>query len=295
MLRFWIICSLTIGLSVSSVCRADDSYLVADKQLIPVPSIGRFDPTSVPILIYKPEGSGPFPVILFSHGRSGDADVRAALTTPILRGHVGYWLKKGFAVAALIRPGYGLDGGADRENSGAQADLGQCTKAGYLKPSIMAGVAALKAGHDWLLKQPWVRKETIVLEGQSVGGLLTVVYASENPEGVIGYINFSGGASGFPAQHTGHSCSEDQLRDAFEEAGKLTHVPNLWLYAQNDQYWGPESPKRWHELFAKAGTSKTTFVLTASIEGRDGHLLLNYGGKLWSEPTNAFIQSLGIQ
>jgi len=58
------------------------------------------------VLSYRPEGKGPFPIVLYSHGR-GTREQRLALENPVPLDHVRYWIKKGFAVVAPIRIGYG--------------------------------------------------------------------------------------------------------------------------------------------------------------------------------------------
>ncbi|AVS60433.1 dipeptidyl aminopeptidase, partial [Paracidovorax avenae] len=65
--------------------------------------------------VFRPGGPGPFPLVIFSHGRSADPAARAALQYPVPLGHVAYWLRQGVAVVAPIRPGYGATGGPDRE------------------------------------------------------------------------------------------------------------------------------------------------------------------------------------
>ena len=40
--------------------------------------------------VYKPTGPGPFPTLIFSHGRAADRLDRANLKTPIPKGHVRY-------------------------------------------------------------------------------------------------------------------------------------------------------------------------------------------------------------
>src|SRR3990170_4034859 len=47
---------------------------------------------------YKPQGAGPFPAVVFSHGRAADREVRATLKYPVLVGHGNFWLRKGFAL-----------------------------------------------------------------------------------------------------------------------------------------------------------------------------------------------------
>ena len=71
--------------------------------------------------------------------------------------------------------------------------------------------------------------------------------------------------------------------------GKTTKVPNIWLYAENDMYWGGESPKMWHKDFALGG-SATDLVSAGSVPNADGHLLMYRGGAMWSTPLNAWLK-----
>ena len=64
-------------------------------------------PTRMHTQVFKPAGPGPFKVLLYAHGRPGYASQRALLKRPIHARHVQYWLAKGYAVVAPIRPGYG--------------------------------------------------------------------------------------------------------------------------------------------------------------------------------------------
>jgi dienelactone hydrolase len=155
-------------------------------------------------------------------------------------------------------------------------------------------VLAIKTAHDWVRAQAWAKKDAILLEGQSVGGLLTIVYGSTNPDGIRGFINFSGGAAGYPADRIGHSCSENQIREAATLAGKTNKTPSLWLYAENDGFWGSTAPEQWHTAFSQRSQVNSAFVLTPPIEGRDGHFLLNYGGKYWGTPVDNFLKSLSL-
>ena len=283
-----------LGFGLGNLARATDVSPHIDS--ISVPAIDQFSQIAMPVHVFKPEGRAPFTVVLFSHGRAASAADRAAFSTPVTNGHVNFWLRKGFAVVAPIRPGYGPNGGIDRESSGSKVNsvTHQCKDEGDLAPSLRRGVQALKSAHDWVRQQPWAKRDSIILEGQSVGGLLTVVYGSENPSGVIGFINFSGGAAGYPAEKIGRSCSENQLSRAYELAGQKNRTPNLWLYAENDGFWGPDAPRRWHYGFSRANPNQTTFILTPPLDGKDGHFLLNYGGKHWGGPVNAFVKSLNV-
>jgi dienelactone hydrolase len=243
---------------------------------------------------YKPSGDGPFPVVVFSHGRAADLVDRQNLKFPVAVVHGNFWLRKGFAVIAPVRPGYGQSEGADREGSGSRFRAGKCTsEPDFLYVANTAGKAVL-ATMEWVKAQPWADKERILLVGASVGGLTSAGVAAQGAAGVIGYINFVGGSGGSPRESPGKSCKPENLTKVFAEFGKTTRVPSLWLYAENDLYWGPEAPKEWHLAFS-AGGSKTKFVMTPPVPGTDdGHRLLAVGGRLWAPHVNAFVRELGF-
>lgn len=243
--------------------------------------------------VYKPAGAGPFPVLIFSHGRSAQRAERAALEHPILKGHVKYWLGKGFAIVAPIRVGYGPTGGPDRENSGAHfTRTGLCDGRPDFRHVANAASQDLLATVRWVREQTWADKERIVLEGRSAGGFATVATAAAHPPGVIGYINFSGGTGGAPEIAPGHSCDPQQMKEVMAEFGKTTTIPGIWLYAQNDLYWGPDMPREWFDAFASSG-APAQFVDAGVLPGHDGHMLLTYGHKMWSVPVDRFLKQFG--
>ncbi|WP_406855412.1 hypothetical protein ABEG18_23210 [Alsobacter sp. KACC 23698] len=244
--------------------------------------------------LFLPPGGGQRPVVIFSHGRATKAEGRAALRNPIPLGHAGYWLGKGFAVVAPIRPGYGATGGPDRESSGARWDeQGRCLGAPHAMRAANTAADAVEEALAWVRAQGWARRDRILLVGQSVGGLASVVLGGRNPPGVIGVVNFSGGTGGDPVRHPGQSCGVEDVAQAFAAAGRSSHGPSLWLYAVNDQYWGAEAPALWSKRFAEAG-GRVRFVMTGPVPDPDGHNLMRRGGRLWSEHVNPFVRTLGL-
>ena len=243
--------------------------------------------------VFKPAGAGPFPVLLFSHGRAGTNAERAKLTRPIPADQARFWLGKGYAVVAPIRVGYGATGGPDAEVNGAKFDNeGRCLSRPDFRGAAEAARKPVAAALEWVRAQPWADAHRVILEGQSVGGLATVAAAARKPDGVLAYINFAGGAGGSPERSPGHGCDPDQLAALYTEFGATTAIPNVWIYAENDQYWGADAPKAWHAGFAKGG-SKTTFVQAPPVSDGDGHGLSRHAPRLWSRYLNEFLDSLG--
>jgi dienelactone hydrolase len=251
--------------------------------------------------VFKPtdKGPGPYPVLVFSHGRAGTPVERAQLKHPVAFGHVRYWNNKGYAVVAAVRPGYGDTGGADREGSGARYDAnGQCQSQPDHANTASVASSGVKAVVEWVRQQPWAKADRILIEGQSVGGLATVAACAQNLPGVIGCINFAGGAGGNPSLAPGRMCAPANMTTLMAELGKTVRAPSIWFYADNDLYWGAEPPKQWHAAYSQAaqanGGPAVEAVFTPPLPDADGHRLLLVGGPLWSQPLNAWLRKHGF-
>jgi len=260
---------------------------------ISVPGAGAFgSAATMTAQVYRPPGDGPFPVVLFSHGRAPDAVDRAHSKAGLNRSQLRFWLARGDAVVAPLRPGYGASGGPDAENSGSHFNgFGQCTTTPDYRKVAAAAVRSVDATLAWLHTQPWADVHHVLLVGQSMGGLTTVAAGARPEPGVVGYINFAGGAGGNPTSSPGHSCDPGQLTEVYGEFGRTTTIPNLWVYALNDQYFGPEAPVAWHASFARGG-SKTTFVHAPALADGDGHGLSRHAQRLWAPYVDAFLATI---
>ncbi|MDK9695671.1 MAG: hypothetical protein OEL76_04710 [Siculibacillus sp.] len=293
----WCVAAASIVMSVASTAGAGAS---AEEPPVPtaveiaVPAIEGLPAVTMAAELFVPGGAGPFPVVVYSHGRATKPADRNGLRSAIPRGHARYWMRKGFAVVAPVRPGYGATGGPDRERSGARLEPdGACGGALRVTSAGEVSATAVRAAVDWARRQPWALADRVLLVGTSAGGVATVVAASHAPLGVVGFVNFSGGVAGFPDKRPGASCGEAALAALFRRVGPGVAVPNLWLYAENDRYWGSEAPRRWHGAFA-AGGSPTRFVMTGPVPNEDGHRLMLRGGRLWSVHVDDFVAGLGF-
>ena len=273
----------------------DAADIAFDVVHMPVKGAGAFGTDARMIAsVFRPDAGGPFPVVVYSHGRAGTPLERSRTKTPELRGHIRYWLRKGFAVIAPVRPGYGDTGGADREVSGVHYDVfGNCWGRPDFDRSAAAATDAVAAALTWLRRQPWADATRTVLVGASMGGLASIATAATRPAGVVAYINFSGGTGGDGKRAPEHSCGSAAMEALMAVYGESTRMPNLWLYAENDRYWGSEWPRAWHRAYASGG-SPTRFVMTEPVPDGDGHQLLARGGGLWTEHVDRFLTDLGF-
>jgi len=259
---------------------------------------------TIPVHVFKPPQTQTeatkesWPVVIFSHGRSGSATSRAAQKNPVNFDIVRYWHTRGYAVVAAIRPGYGDNTPEDPEDHGARWSGNACSGRADFSKTANAASYAIKAVHSWLLTQSWADKNHLLLVGQSVGGLATVAACGQNWPGVIGCINFAGGAGGNPDVSPGKSCRPDRLSEVLSNSAKTTVVPGLWLYSANDKFWGEEPPKVWFKAYTDtanaAGKTATVEFFAAPAVGENGHSLQSMGGRFWVPVVNEWLDKNGF-
>ena len=243
----------------------------------------REETRKVVITQYKPDGDGPFPIVIINHGRS--------TTDRANPGHFSYapqanfFLQRGFAVFVPTRIGYGQMGtDFDPENSGS------CNNRNYAVTSEAASTEIL-ATLDYARQLPYADPNKAIIAGESVGGYATTASAAKNPPGLIAAINFAGGAGGDPATHPGVPCQGERLEQMYARFGATTKVPMLWLYAENDLFFNPAYSQAWHAAFVKAG-GKAEFHLVPPFE-KNGHRLFVHGIQVWSPIVGEFLDRLG--
>ena len=254
---------------------------------------GETVPMVVTWFLPRDAAAGPVPVVVFSHGRDVSAGVRAQLAVGVSRAQLLFWLARGVAVVAPVRPGYGASGGADIEEDHIRVDpSGHCIGHAEFRHTADAAARAIDATLQWLQTQTWADAHEVMLAGQSVGGLATVAAGAGAAPGVVGYVNFAGGSGGNARRSPGLSCDPDQLEALYADYGRATTVPNLWVYALDDEFWGARSPRDWHAAFARGG-SPSTFVQEPAVADGRGHALSSHDFALWAPAVDAFLAQLG--
>lgn len=234
-----------------------------------------------------PQGEGPFPLVLLSHGSNADAAARRRFTPLGYWNTARYFLNRGFAVLYVLRPSYG-----DSEGPYLEANAPQCEQADYGPGfAAMADVIAAALAHAKGL--PQVDLSRIVLVGHSAGGAATVAAAARRLAGVVGYVNFAGGKGG--GEHTPYApCRADNVERLFAGYAKTTDLPALWVYAPNDLYFGRDVGPRWHAAYQAAGGRAQLVVTEPAPDDKAGHHIVQQHLSLWIAPVDAWLRSLGF-
>ena len=154
-------------------------------------------------------------------------------------------------------------------------------------------VAQTLAVLEAVRNRPDAAKDRAVIVGQSYGGATAVATAAQNPPGVVGAINFAGGSGGNPATQPQQPCAPHLLERLYRGYGETARVPMLWLYTENDMYFGPTYPRAWHAAFVAAG-GKAGFVQFPP-HGDDGHSLFTRFPSVWQPRVAEFLDGLGFR
>ncbi len=235
-------------------------------------------------LFHESTSPQPRPLLVLNHGRSYKAADRARLS-PRDYADAARWLTGfGFLVAVPVRVGYGRTGGEDVEDSGP------CKNKNY-PPVYLASAVQTLAVLEALRKRPEAAQDRALVMGQSFGGTTAIAVAALNPPGVQGAINFAGGGGGNPELMPQNPCGQPALRRLFAGYGKTARMPSLWVYSENDQYFGPKLPRDWFEAFEAAGGTGE-YALFPPL-GSNGHSLFSRGPDLWHPRVREFLLALG--
>jgi dienelactone hydrolase len=240
----------------------------------------------MPITLYRPQGPGPFPLLVLSHGRAGSSEQRAKPGIVRFESQARFFVRKGFMVLVPTRIGYGETGqGFDPEDSGTRKSRDYQWTLGAAATEILAAAAYGRT-------LPGADGNRVVLVGQSVGGMATVAAAAQNPPGVVAAINFAGGSGGDPDRHPGVPTDGGQLKRIFEALGKTARVPMLWVYTENDRYFAPEYSQAWAKAFGASGGQVEYRLLPPFRD--NGHELFAKGSDIWMPLVDAYLDRIGF-
>lgn len=239
---------------------------------------------SITLTIVRDDQRTSSPLLVINHGRAGTAEARARYGRARYAENARYFVARGYAVFMPTRVGYGVTGGPDVENSGP------CARRNF-GPGLAAAAVQTQRVIDYARSLPYVAANGGVLIGQSYGGAATVASSARQIEGIVAAVNFSGGAGGDPETHPAEPCSEPALRKLYGQYGASARIPTLWLYSENDLYWGKDYPRAWADAYRSAG-GKAEFVQLPA-HGKDGHGSFTSNPAGWRPHVERFLRAAG--
>src|ERR1700761_5813839 len=255
----------------------DDGYLPVVRMSeeiirIPVDADGKI---TLETTVYKPEGPGPFPMVVFNHGKiHGDPRTQTRSAPVSFAREV---VRRGYVVVAPNRQGF-ADSGGTYVQDGCDVTSNGLSQAADVSTTI-----------DYMSKQSYVDAQHIVVAGTSHGGLATIAYGTDAAPGVRALINFSGGLRQ-------DACNDWQgnLTRAFGAYGEKTQVPSLWMYGDNDSVWSASLVSSMYAAYGSHGASAK--MVDFGNYKNDAHRLVGDrdGVRVWWPAVEAFLAQVGM-
>lgn len=241
------------------------------------------------LLISKPRGIGPFPVVIFNHGSTGRGDKPELFRRSWFSATISkYFTDKGWMVIFPQRRGRGGSDGLYDEGFETDRSRYSCLIDLSLSGAKRA-FADLDAVVEHVQLRPDVLSKKMLIGGQSRGGILAIAYAGAHPDIFLGAINFVGG-------WIGEKCSNAKtINGTIFKQGSPFKQPTLWLYGERDPYYSLSHSKSNFDAFVGAGGNgsfKSYSIPGSWIPGNmNGHDVILYPD-LWSGLLDSYVDAL---
>ena len=243
-------------------------------------------PVALHAMVWRPQGSGPFPAILLNHGsgrsreqleRLGPYERNAETLGPVFSRH-------GYVFLYLFRHGVGpsSDQGANAFDlmNRESAEHGQETR-NTLQLRLLENreMDDALSGLKFLRSLPYVDARKIALVGHSFGGSLTVLLAEREPN-LRAVVIFSGAGYSFDGSPA--------LRARLFTAIDRIATPVFFIHAENDYSLssGRVLDAR-REQIGKPHRLKIYPSIGKTVD--DGHDFIHLGVKIWEADVFAFL------
>lgn len=250
---------------------------------VPTPFVEGSAPVTLEMVIYRPEGAGPFPTVVFNHGSTGIGNNPALFKDTWAPERLARWFtQRGWLVAFPQRRGRGQSDGLYDEGFTPKREHYSCDPVLSLAGFDHA-LADLDAAVAWLQKNPDVDTKRMEIAGYSRGGILAIAYAGTRPGVFQGVINFVGGWMSDQCPDN----TADAINPVSFRRGAAFPRPTLWLYGEKDSFYTVAHSRKNFEAFTTAG-GKGTFETFALEPGVNGHMLVAQQG-LWGPAVEAYL------
>ena len=243
---------------------------------------------TVAATILRPEGLGPFGAVILNHGVPVSDKERAGASSSDLLASAAVFAQRGYVVVLPLRRGFGATGGEFAEYTGS------CSHPDYLGGE-QAAAEDVMAAYEYARALPYVDPHRMILAGHSAGGMVALFTAGvRQPEGLVAVLAFAAGRGGNPALHPGVPCAAEPLARVLDMVGRSIRAPVMFHYAENDQYFNPDTTRFWFERFS-AGGARAEYVLQPPF-GDDGHYVFGdrAGIRYWVPAVESFLARYGV-
>jgi dienelactone hydrolase len=264
--------ALLAALSTPETC-----FGAENRTLLPIQEEIWALPLIHPTIAYvaRPLGNGPLPLAVMNHGVSLNARERSFFPLVEFRDAALWFARHGYMVVAPTGSGYGA-AALDVPERGLYgvfySKIGGCDNPNF-HDAGMAVALLDKWIIDYMVEQKLAKPDGAIVIGQSAGGWAAIALSSQNLPSVKAIITFAAGRGGRFGGKPNNNCAPDKLVEATGEFGRKARVPMLWIYIENDTFFGPDLSKRMHEAYTAAGGDAEYHLMPPF--GNEGHFFID--------------------
>jgi dienelactone hydrolase len=248
----------------------------------------------LPMFAYlvRPVGDGPFPMVIMNHGVSLNPTDRSFFPPVEFRDAAMWFARRGNLVVAPVGSGYGAVA-HDLPELGIYgpffSKIGNCTNPNFRDAGLAVALVDLWI-IEYMTREKMAVPRDVIVVGQSAGGWASIALSSQNPPAVRAIITFAAGRGGRVDGRPNNNCAPDKLVEATGEFGRSARGPMLWIYAENDTFFGPALSKRMHDAYTNAGGKAEYHMLPPF--GSDGHFLIDSAESIpmWAPLVSRFLE-----
>lgn len=266
--------AFVIALTMYASLAYADSAVREEQLLLPIHIGARHE--KIEALIVRPVRAGKFPIALIVNGSAAphESDAHADWLA-----HIAHdFAHRGWLAVSVVWPGYGRSTGRFID------EAGNCTNPDVARFLDTHG-KELGAALATLRKRPDVDPSLALGVGISIGGASMLDLAAQPDHPLAAVINISGGVYHYStAGSPDANCSlysADLVRN-FTHFGSHNPTPTLWLYAENDPYFGPDLVARMVDGYRSQGGDADYVALPPY--GQDGHTLYKHQANTLLKP-----------
>ena len=280
----WFIIAMAAATASLAAASDDPPRLQEEMWALPLPA-----PTIA--YVVRPIGDGPFPLAIMNHGVALDPMQRSLFPPVEFRDAAMWFARRGYMVVAPAGPGYGA-AALDVPEAGLFtvffSKIGKCSNPNFRD----AGLAAAQLNLwiiEYMTRLKRIVPDHVIVIGQSAGGWGSIALSSVNPPPVKAIIAFAAGRGGRVGDRPNNNCAPDKLVEATGAFGRTSRIPMLWIYIENDSFFGPELSRRMYAAFTGAGGNAEYHLLPP--HGTEGHLFIGAPDAvpIWSPLVSAFL------
>lgn len=279
---------LVAALTAPDACRGMDNRtpLPVQEEVWALPLI---QPTVA--YVVRPVGNGPFPLAVMNHGVSLNARERSFFPLVEFRDAAIWFAHRGYLVVAPAGPGYGAMA-LEAPELGLfpvfYSKIGACENPNF-RDAGMAAALLDKWIIDYMTEQKYAVADSAIVIGQSAGGWGAIALSSQNLPSVKAIIAFAAGRGGRVGGKPNNNCAPDRLVEATAAFGQSARTPMLWIYIENDTFFGPDLSKRMHAAYTSAGGNAEYHLMPPF--GGDGHFFIDSPDAIpqWSPLVSQFL------